>query len=386
MAEVTVMNTKYMPAEVFPPGDFIREELEEREWTQEDLSVILGRPLRLVNEIIMGKRGITPDTANGLGAAFGTSAQLWMNLESTYRLSQVRNRNTNTVERRARLYSLAPINEMIKRHWMEPSQNIAVLEQQFMDFVGIDDLNTAPTFYAHAARKSTAYHTDTPAQTVWLFRVRQLADAVAANRYSPNLFSTMIEELQKLSSEPEEIRQVPRLLADAGIRFLVVEPLKGSRIDGTCFWLSDDAPVVAISMRYNRIDYFWYTLMHELAHVKFQDGLINANAAFDTDVGEPTSEKPAYEQEADVNAAEALVPQDELEDFIERVGPLYSIKTIRGFAKRIEVHVGIVVGQLQHRNEISYSQFRQSLLPVRNFILGSALTDGWGHSVPLTSN
>ena len=45
-----MINTKNMPAEVFPPGDFIREELEERDWTQEDLATILGRSIRLVNE------------------------------------------------------------------------------------------------------------------------------------------------------------------------------------------------------------------------------------------------------------------------------------------------------------------------------------------------
>ena len=275
MAEEKTMNTEQIPAEVFPPGEFIREEIEERGWTQEDLAEILGRPLRLVNEIIMGKRGITPETANGIAAAFGTSAQFWMNLESMYRLSQIRTRNTNTVERRARLYSLGPIKEMIKRHWLEPSENINILEQRFMEFTRAETLDIAPTFYAHAARKSTPYHTDTPAQTAWLYRARQVAEAMTANRYSPNHCSAVIEELRNLTSDPEETRHAPRLLANAGIRLLVVEPFRGSRIDGACFWLSDDEPVVAISMRYDRIDYFWHTLMHELEHVKNQDGLAN---------------------------------------------------------------------------------------------------------------
>ena len=54
-----------IPAEIFPPGEFIREELEARNWTQGDLAEILDRPLQLVNEIVLGKRSITPETAQG---------------------------------------------------------------------------------------------------------------------------------------------------------------------------------------------------------------------------------------------------------------------------------------------------------------------------------
>jgi HTH-type transcriptional regulator/antitoxin HigA len=74
------------PAEVFPPGDFIREELEARGWTQADLAAILGRPVQVVNAIINAKKAVTPRTAIELGAAFGTSPELWINLETSYRL------------------------------------------------------------------------------------------------------------------------------------------------------------------------------------------------------------------------------------------------------------------------------------------------------------
>ncbi len=56
--------------------------------TQTDLGEILGRPPRVVNEIITGKRGITPETAKGLAEALGTTAQFWMNLESAWRLQK----------------------------------------------------------------------------------------------------------------------------------------------------------------------------------------------------------------------------------------------------------------------------------------------------------
>ncbi len=77
------------PAQVFPPGDFIREELEARGWSQADLARILGRPVQTINMIINARKEITPQTAVELAEAFGTSAQLWLNLEASYRLSKV---------------------------------------------------------------------------------------------------------------------------------------------------------------------------------------------------------------------------------------------------------------------------------------------------------
>ncbi len=68
------------------PGDLIKEELVKHGWTQADLAAVLDRPLPVVNAIACGRTGITPKTAVGLGAAFGTSAEFWLKKESAYRL------------------------------------------------------------------------------------------------------------------------------------------------------------------------------------------------------------------------------------------------------------------------------------------------------------
>ena len=60
------------PAEVFPPGEFLQDELAARGWTQTEFAEIIGRPTRVVNEIIAGKRSISPETARDLAAGLGT--------------------------------------------------------------------------------------------------------------------------------------------------------------------------------------------------------------------------------------------------------------------------------------------------------------------------
>jgi HTH-type transcriptional regulator/antitoxin HigA len=86
-----MMRTKNRPvAEAFPPGDFIREELEARGWTQGKLAEILGRPAQMVCAEVNGKKAVTPRFARELEAAFGSSAELWLNLETAWQLHKER--------------------------------------------------------------------------------------------------------------------------------------------------------------------------------------------------------------------------------------------------------------------------------------------------------
>jgi HTH-type transcriptional regulator/antitoxin HigA len=74
------------PAEVFAPGEYLRDELAERGWTQTQFAKIIGRPPQLVNGIINGKIAITAQTAKEFAAAFSTSAEVWLNLQCAYDL------------------------------------------------------------------------------------------------------------------------------------------------------------------------------------------------------------------------------------------------------------------------------------------------------------
>jgi len=132
-------------AEVFPPGEFIREELEARAWTQGDLAEIMGRPPQVVSEIISAKKQITPETARELAAAFGSDDALyWLNLESAYRLAKV-DAASDLVERRSRLYSKFPVREMLKRKWIEASDSIDVIEHRVCRFHNISNINESPS-------------------------------------------------------------------------------------------------------------------------------------------------------------------------------------------------------------------------------------------------
>ncbi len=78
-----------IPAEVLPPGEVLRDELEASGWSQNDLAMILGCPFPLVDEIVSGERAISPEIARDLGKALDVDPEFWTNLETAYRASLV---------------------------------------------------------------------------------------------------------------------------------------------------------------------------------------------------------------------------------------------------------------------------------------------------------
>ena len=365
------------------PGDEIRKELQKRGWTQADLARVLGRPLPTINQIIQGKRAITPDTAVSLGAAFGTSADKWMKLESEYRLSLVK-LNPNIVERRAKLYNSAPIKEMEKRLWIKHGRTIDEQEKILCQFFEIATLNEEPIINV-AARESVQSVTLTTSQKAWCFRAKHLAKAIRIKPFDKTKSDQVLSRLRELATFPENAQHVSEVLADFGIRFLVIEPLQSSRIDGAALWLDANSPVIILSLRYDRIDAFWFTLMHELSHILHGDQSFD-DMLFRDGEQVPSITKDETERQADNEAAASLIPTEKLESFILRISPLYSKERINQFANRLKIHPGIIVGQLQHRGEIGYSTNREMLSKIREIVINSATTDGWGRLIATDVN
>jgi HTH-type transcriptional regulator / antitoxin HigA len=369
------------PAEVFSPGELIKDEMEARSWSQIELAEVLGRPGRLVSELIAGKRAITPETAKALGQAFGTGAQFWLNMESSYQLSKVKGDSSNAVARRAKLYEMAPVKEMTRRAWIQPTDNIDVLEKSVCSFYRKPYLDAPIPQLAYAARKSTSSEELTAPEAAWLCRVRQLAEGMEVKSFSEMDLASVFSQLKTMLRDTDTVRQVPAVLASAGVRFLIVEALPSTRIDGVCLWLKADSPVIALSLRYDRIDAFWHTLLHECAHLKYKDGL-SGDVYLDIDLvgdeADSSAAKPEAELKADEFASGFSIPKSELDGFIARVRPLFSKTRIQAFAAKLNVHPGLVVGQLQYRKMIPYSHSREMLARIRPILTEVALTDGFG--------
>lgn len=362
------------------PGFFIREELEARGWSQRDLAYILGISDPEVNMIISGKRGISADMARSLGKAFDVPAEFFANLQKAFDLARARDPNPD-IERKARLQATYPVREMIKRGWLTDS-NAVILEAEMARFFGVDSIDKIPHL-AHAAKK-TDYKNVSPVQLAWLYRVRQIASEMVVPNYSEKALREALNNFRQLMVDPSDTRHVPRILSECGVRYVIVETLPASKIDGACFWLGK-SPVIGMSIRFDRIDNYWFVLRHEIEHVlqkhgrdhEIIDDLEGDRAKVDGDL-------PEEEKIANRAASNFCVPCDEMDSFIARKKPFFAERDLLGFAKRVQVHPGIVAGQLRNKLD-KWDLFTRFLVKVREAAISGAVVDGWGQVAPVNA-
>src|SRR6185437_12375619 len=334
---------EFVPAEVFPPGVYIRDELSARDWTQADLAEVMDRPLKTINEIVQAKKRVTEETAKELEAALGIDAEFWLKTEALYRLRHG-DPAPSVIAQRAAIRRRVPLRQMLARGWITPTKDVDKLRTRVEAYIGGPLETHAP--FAMAARQTSYDKPLTPEQEVWLLRAKQMAESMIAPSFSNAKLLECIKQFGSLRLYAEDVQHVPKLLNKAGIRFVVVERLPGLGIDGVCFWLAPNKPVIGMSLRHDRIDNFWFVLRHECEHVLKGHG--KQGAIIDNDLDHPV-EISEQERIANDAAAHFCVPPHLMEGFILRKAPLFTDTNIRQFAYANGLHSGLVAGQLRKR-------------------------------------
>jgi len=363
------------------PAEFIRRELENRGLTQQDLAFALCVPAAAVSQIASGRRGISAEMACSLGAAFGMPAKDILGLQKAAELQAELAKAKGpspAVAKNAKIISTYPVRKMVKRGWIDGDRK--TFDQQLATFFDVDSVDEVPHL-AHAGKKS-GYSDVPPEQLAWMFRVKHIARETVVPPFSKKALRGALPKLKAMTVEPEEARHVPRLLSECGIRFVIVESLPGGKIDGVCFWLKNNtAPVIGMSLRFDRIDNFWFVLRHELEHVLRGDG--KKSAIIDADLDAAGDHLPPEEIAANEASLDFCVPKAEMDSWIARKTPYFSERDLVGFARRLGVHPGLVAGQLRMRTG-NFKLFSRYLAKVRFAVVQSAIVDGWGQIAPVT--
>jgi HTH-type transcriptional regulator/antitoxin HigA len=179
----------------------------------------------------------------------------------------------------------------------------------------------------------------------WTARAMELARSITPRgRYEQGcLTEEVLRGLVHLSALDDGPRKAQEYLSKYGVTLIVVKHLPETRLDGAVFFLAPDRPVVCLTLRYDRVDNFWFTLLHEIGHLVRDFG--DEVEGFFDDL-ESSGEGDPREVAADNFAQDSLIPTAEWEGSPVRSSP--NPAYVRHLAARLGIHPAIVAGRVQH--------------------------------------
>ena len=340
-------NGRVSPSEEFDgPLEAIAFYMDKKGMTRRDLVPVIGSRSK-VSEVLSGKRSITMPMARALHRHLGIPAEDLLK-------EPTKNSTGKTDDIEWRKF---PLSQMAKRGWIEQKANLEENAEQLirglMQRAGSQDLVTA--LYRKNDQNRANAKTDTYALNAWCWQVlAQAREREWTEQYrSQSDTEQLMREVARLSPSTDGPMRAVEYLRERGIAVEIVPHLPRTHLDGAAMKDESERPVIGLTLRYDRIDNFWWVLMHELAHVTSH--LKDENSTFIDDLRLESSN--AKEEEADTIAEEVLIPRDawDSSEAINRPTPL----TVTALAQELGVHPAIVAGRARHvqKNYRLLSQF-----------------------------
>ncbi len=300
---------------------------------------------------------ITPQTAIQLERAVGISATFWNGLESRYRETLARARAAEELEQHTSWPDKFPLADMVRFRLLPQGAGKTEMVGHLLALFGVSNPIGWDQQWGRATatfRSSRAYQSSPYALAAWLRWGEMKVQKVDLAEYDEGKFRAALVDarrLSRLASLDLAISRLQRSLAAAGVAFVVLPELSGTRVSGAARWLRPNHAFIQLSLRYLTDDQFWFSFFHEAEHV-----LAKGRRADYIENIDPRAPRAASEVEESANAfaRDQLISPVDYQRFREVGQP--STETVRRFASEVGISPGIVVGRLQHDGVLARSR------------------------------
>lgn len=316
----------------------IRFRMEQAGLNRRDLEPYIGSSGK-VSEVLSGKQPLTLKMIRALHRHLGIPAEVLLGSPD----SQLDN---DGLAEDADKY---PLREMAAKGWFDGFGDVKGRSEEAIRWLSAKAGMAPGRFAAYCRKNDEARQNakmDTYAFQAWCLQVLARATAMPLRvKYEPgSINNEVLRQVAMLSVLPGGPLRAQEFLAQLGIRLVIVEHLKRTYLDGAALLMADGSPVIALTLRYDRIDSFWHSLLHELSHVK-NDLTGECEIVYD-DFSIPSAGSE-IERRADAEAADALVPPGILPRNAE-VLENFDTDDLLVYARRARVHPAIIAGRVRH--------------------------------------
>ena len=315
----------------------IRFRMEQQNLTPRDLAPYIGSRAR-VSEVLSGTRPLSIDMIRALSQHLGIPADVLIRPEPDQQ------------EAPSKELAKPAAKRLIARGLMEAHESFEAFLSRAMGGA------PAMAMLRKTRTNRTNAKTDMTAVQAWCAGALLLSEGVSAKgRFDKQQISlSVVRDLAKLSAHDDGPERARERLSELGVIVVILAHLPGTHLDGAAMLRPDGTPVIALTLRRDRIDNFWFTLLHEFAHVKSH--LVPGTEVILDDLEISSAE--TIETQADAMAEQALMPAELWATFNR--GAYTSLADVEALAARAGVHPAIVAGRWQQRNR-DYRKFSKLL-------------------------
>ncbi|MGL5753484.1 MAG: HigA family addiction module antitoxin [Paraclostridium sp.] len=341
---------KYFANIAIPPGETLEETLECLNMSQKEFASRVGMAIKTINEIIKGKAPITADTALKFETVLDIPASFWMNLESNYREALARIKAEEAITIDYEIVKEMPYTDMSRKGWVPATskKNEKVIHSRY--FFNVAQLTSVSNTICGRFRKSEGKNVSMYAVSAWLRKGQIDASNISTSDINKKKLKDSIPYMRTLTLKPieEAYEELKQICKENGVILLITDLIPKTSIDGATQWISPEKALIQLSLRGKRVDGFWFTFFHELAHVIYHSKKeIHINFYGDD---------KQMDKEADDIAKEWLIPTSEYDRFVRESDELSNQKIVK-FAQEVGIDPCIVVGRLQKDKHIEFNEY-----------------------------
>ncbi len=326
---------KKYPIGMPDPVEAIKFRMEQLNINQQALVPFIGSKSK-VSEVLSGKRFLTVPMLRALHEGLGISADVLL------KEPKIENGQAEHLD-----WNKFPIKEIVKRGWIEVTVQESKKEAQwFIErlFEPLGGIEQVPVFCRRTFVERSGKSMDKYALLAWTARALAKAQSMDLPPYtSGTLDESIMKQVAKLSFSAKGPLEAQAFLAKHRIALVILPHLPRTHLDGAAMLSHQSNPVIGLTVRHDRIDNFWFSLMHELAHV--WKHLTAFDEAFVDNLDSGPGKDPR-EREADRVSGEILIPRS-----IWRRSDAYrqrSPDVINELAFKLNIHPAIIAGRIRH--------------------------------------
>jgi len=251
-------------------------------------------------------------------------------------------------------YMQFPVRELISRKWIKREKNepLKNVFEKFLQLIGSEEL-PQNVLLRKTLHKNTKNPTNDYLLLAWSIRVlrRGIDECKKCHEnhfQQENINHKVLRDIAKLSKFDDGPLRAKEYLANLGISLVIEKWLTGSKFNGASLRTKNGMPVIGLTLFYDRIDNFWFTMLHELVHV--WKHLDNDDELFFDSTGRRQEDyiNDTREEEADRIAQESLIPNEYLSHAAFKT---HSSESVIELAEELEIHPAIIAGRVRHETK-----------------------------------